>query len=70
MPKEEKSKKLLMALTNKKPLKIYFEDGTYFDTFYWNEKEKIYQGIFGYMTIEKAVKIIKDGVNYILEEEE
>lgn len=59
-------KNLQEVIKNKEPIKVYLEND-YYDTFYYNEKENIYQGQFGKMDMDTISKVLlnREKVNHI-----
>lgn len=59
-------KNLQEVIENRKPIKIYLDDD-YYDTFYYNEDKNIYQGNFGYITMEVLMKAVfkKKGYEFL-----
>lgn len=56
--KNEKYTKILQGiLTKKSDVKLYI-DGQDFGIFKYNAKNEIYQGKFGYITLEKLIKCL------------
>ena len=59
-------KNLQEAIKNREPIEVYL-DNEHYDTFYYNEKENIYQGEFGFMPMDTVTKVLlrKEEVNHI-----
>lgn len=63
---EKNMKQLKMALMEKKPIDVYFTDGNkFYDTFYYVPEKDIYQGDFGCMKFEDAIKISQGIIKHI-----
>lgn len=59
-------KNLQEAIKNREPIIVYL-DGEHYDTFYYNEKENIYQGQFGFMPMDTITKVLlnKEEANHL-----
>ena len=57
---------LLEVIKNKMPIDIYLEgDKTKYDTFYYNEKDNIYQGQFGFLDMDAITKVVTGKITHI-----
>ena len=50
-------KNLQEVINNREPIKVYL-DNEHYDTFYYNEQENIYQGEFGFMSMDTITKVL------------
>lgn len=59
-------KNLQEVIKNREPIEIYL-DNEHYDTLYYNEKDNIYQGQFGFMPMDTVTKVLlnKEEVNHI-----
>lgn len=59
-------KNLQEVINNREPIKVYL-DNEHYDTFYYNEKDNIYQGEFGFMPMDTITKVLlnRKKVNHI-----
>ena len=55
---------LIEDLRNRKPIRIIF-DGSDFGTYKYNEEKERYEGIVGYLTLDKIKMILKKEINHI-----
>ena len=55
---------LIENLKNRNPIRVIF-DGEDFGIYKYNEEKERYEGIIGYLTLDKIKMILKKEINYI-----